>query len=384
MKNKGLMVTLVIFAIIGMLTVVAGIGFGGYMLFNRTKATVTAKLEDVKEASNTVGLEENTVLKPEETVGETKEENKEETAQEPVKQPDEEVKVSLTENDNVSAQTDEDNPANLTLRDDVDLPTVIASTEEDKEDYEENKLNIVFLGDSIIDNFRDETGIVYLVGQGLDANVYNLGIGGISASAKRDFNYYSDEAFTPGEACGVVISKVLAGQVSQDVLPDCTAKDIIAKHLDEIRQADLYVVEYGINDFLAGRNQNNPDDNRDIRTYEGALRMIINCLRKANPNAKIVVTAPSYAEFYRPNGEYIGNSYTLDDGLGSMADYGNKAEYVSGSMDCYFFSLDRQGVGFDNSFETMLDSVHLNAKGREIYASNFIPFLRKEVLGMEE
>ena len=55
-------------------------------------------------------------------------------------------------------------------------------TEEDQTEPEGKGLQLVFLGDSIFDNNRDGTGIPYLTAAQCDADVFNLAIGGSSAS----------------------------------------------------------------------------------------------------------------------------------------------------------------------------------------------------------
>ena len=61
----------------------------------------------------------------------------------------------------------------------------IAPVEINEEVYDENaekNLQIVFLGDSILDGYRDGTGIAYLTGVGCNAKVFNLAMGGTTAA----------------------------------------------------------------------------------------------------------------------------------------------------------------------------------------------------------
>ena len=80
--------------------------------------------------------------------------------------------------------TPSDEPA-PTNEDDIVFPEheqVI--TEEDQTEPQGNELQLVFLGDSIFDNNRDGTGVPYLTGVQCNADVYNLAIGGTTATIK--------------------------------------------------------------------------------------------------------------------------------------------------------------------------------------------------------
>ena len=57
-------------------------------------------------------------------------------------------------------------------------------TEEDQVEPQGNDLQLVFLGDSIFDSNRDGTGIPYLTAVQCNADVYNLAIGGTTATIK--------------------------------------------------------------------------------------------------------------------------------------------------------------------------------------------------------
>lgn len=242
----------------------------------------------------------------------------------------------------------------------------------------DGKIQITFLGDSILDNFRGETGICEQVEKILDAKVYNIAIGGTSASVSRGGLGY-DDSFD--DTCGLGITKVLANRISLDVIMDCKAKEIIREHIEDIKKSDIFVIEYGINDFLACRTRVEMDNLYDPYTYEGALRLMIADLRKINPDAAIVLCQTTYIELYRDNGEYVGNTYTLDNGTGSAMDYnGTMASVVNAVGDLYMFKHEDTGINVYNFNDTVLDGIHLNENGRKIYAENFSKFLADNVI----
>lgn len=349
--STGLLATLIVFAAIGIISV----GYFGVKctmsLIDKINGNAEVAVIEINE-SNDSSIAEPTTANTESGTAESGE--------------------SLQDTQNTSVADNDTNMNDLG----ISVGDFNVSNVRDNSTHEDGKKNVVFLGDSMIDNFRDVDGIAYIVGTALDANIYNLGVGGMAASCSRTTTTFGDEDFR--DFCGITIAKIIAGKIDVNVLPDCTAKKLLVQHIDEIRAADVIFVEYGINDFLSGREQNNPDDRNDYRTYQGALISIFNSLKEACPNAKIVMCAPSYVEFYRDNGEYIGNSITLNNGLGTEEDFGRKAEYVAGLYEnTLFYPLAEQGISMENSYETMLDDVHLNAKGRAIYSENLIKFLER-------
>ena len=261
------------------------------------------------------------------------------------------------------------------------IPETEASNDADISVYDDGKLKITFFGDSILDGFRDETGIAYRVATDLDATVYNLAIGGTCVTPEADAQLENDKWNC---TCGLGMAKALAGEISIDALRDCTATQIMREHLDEIRQSDIFIIEYGINDFMSGKATSSDDYISGMTTYVGALREMVRILQGYFPSAKIIICQPSYLYFYRDNGEYIGDTYSLNNGPGSEFDYAGKAEVVSNEYGTYLYTLDRQGINSYNCEELMIDGVHLNESGRSLYAANLIDLIKHNVLGITE
>lgn len=347
-KNKAFFIVLVVFAVIGLVSLI-GLGVFGLV---KIKERISSGKEKPQEI---------VTIKLEDTEHEKK--------------------------DVVSAQSvaEENSPAGeveiAEALSNVVVPETNASVVEDEVELDPERLQIVFLGDSILDNFRDETGIVYLVGEALDADVINLAIGGTSASIGYD-NDKSNEKWDSTSGAGV--AKAICGIVSPDVLFDCTAKTLIKSHMDDFKNTDIFVIEYGINDFMFGRAMVDLDDLTNPTTYEGALRQMLNAITQTYPNAKIVTCQPSYVEFFRENGEYVGNSYVLNNGPGTEYDYGRKMEMLSKEYGTYFFSFEDNGITMGNASETLLDGVHLNENGRRIYAENLSEFIRDNIINAGE
>lgn len=261
------------------------------------------------------------------------------------------------------------------------LPTTEAQNSEDAMVYQDGKLTVTVFGDSIFDNFRDETGIANKMSYDLDATVYNLAVGGTCATVEPDA-YLEDDRWNC--TCGLGMVKALIGDISIDVLRDCTATQILRDHAEEIKKSDVFIIEYGINDFLSVKPLSSDDYRSGMTTYVGSMREMVRLLQSNFPSARIIICQPSYIFFYKDNGEFIGDTYTLNNGLGTEFDYGGKAEVVANEYGTYYFSLDKQGIDSYNSEEMLIDGIHMSEIGRSLYSSNLTGLIKRNILGIEE
>lgn len=250
-------------------------------------------------------------------------------------------------------------------------------TEEDQIVPTGSELQIVFLGDSIFDNNRDGTGVPYLTSVQCEADVYNLAIGGTSASAEAD-EQMEDENWTSRSLVGVV--KAMTGKIPTDIFAGTRTKEILDSPDVDFSQTDYFVVEYGMNDFFRAVPLSNPDNDFDQKTYAGALRYAVSNLRELAPDATIILCAPNYAQFY--NGDrFIGDGNTLNTGYGTLFDYKGTCQYVAKEQQAEFLDayLDL-GIDGYTAEEYLEDGVHLTAAGRQLYADA----LAKMILRIEE
>ena len=250
-------------------------------------------------------------------------------------------------------------------------------TEEDQIEPTGSELQIVFLGDSIFDNNRDGTGVPYLTSVQCEADVYNLAIGGTSASIERD-EQIENENWTSRSLVGIV--KAMRGDVSTEVFAGSRTKDILDNPNVDFGNTDYFVVEYGINDFFRAVPQNNPDNDFDLKSYAGALRYAASNLREIAPDATVILCAPHYAQFFHGD-RFIGDGNTLNTGYGTLFDYKGTCEYVAKEQQTEFFNA-YQDLGIDGytAEEYLEDGVHLTEAGRQLYADA----LAKKILSIEE
>ncbi len=293
----------------------------------------------------------------------------------------------ITETGEILEKPEEEAPAEATpeatpdiimLTEPLEEPEITAepiAEEVEVEVEDPNALQIVFLGDSIFDASRDGTGVPYLVGEACGANIYNLAIGGTSASVEEG-EAQEYEKWTSRSFVGVVL--MMAGKVNDWPIEGSRAHDVMQTM--DVSKTDYFVIEYGLNDFFRGVPLDNPDRSVDMTTYVGALRVGISQLKELVPTATIVLCSPHYCQFFDDD-TYIGDGNILHNGQGTLFDYKGSCQYVANESGSIFVDnyLDLGIDGYTAS-DYLEDGVHLNSSGRRLYAD----FLARQILKYEE
>lgn len=239
-------------------------------------------------------------------------------------------------------------------------------------------LQIVFMGDSIFDNVRDETGIAHLVAEELDADVYNLGIGGTSGGLRMDkstdFATWNEPNFH-----GVIYS--MEGKITNGLLDGYKAGEVM-QTLDPSK-TDYFVIEYGTNDFLwyiplGSANMGG----RYYNYFSTALIAGMQELKSNYPDAKILFCTPYYEEFWSADrSRFIGDANTTSNGYGTLLDYINVSENsAKKAADGYIDMYDLLGIDLYNINDMTVDGIHPAEATRKMYAH----FVAKAIQDMEE
>lgn len=249
-------------------------------------------------------------------------------------------------------------------------------TEVTPEASDSGRLQIVFLGDSILDGYRNETGIASITGELCNADVYNLAMGGTTAALSQYENAVFEE-WTSRGLQGVV--HAICGNVDAGILNGYRAGEVFATC--DFSKTDYFVIEYGMNDFLSAIPINNDSNTNQEFTYVGALRIAINRLRSSYPDAQIVLCSPNYAQFWGKDGSYLGDGNMVDNGGGTLAAYYRVCGNVSADENTLFLNA-YEGIGLNtySADEYLEDGIHLSEKGRRKYAEK----LSEVILGYEE
>lgn len=240
---------------------------------------------------------------------------------------------------------------------------------------DENKeydMQIVFLGDSILDNDREDGGVASLISENCNAKVYNMAMGGTTAALLPN-EQYNFATWDSRSLLGVV--NAIVGNINKDIFDGYRAGEI----LDEcdFSQTDYFVIEYGINDFLAKVPQSRYLEGGgtlavdEVHTYTGALEAAVQILQDSFPDAKIMLIAPHCCQFFNGN-TFIGDAYSLDYGYGPLVNYARGCGYVyeqhKAENVIFYYAMDESGIDAETADKYLEDGVHLSKEGRQVYA----------------
>ncbi len=254
----------------------------------------------------------------------------------------------------------------------LDSMTIEATTADESgnvesplEEADDSALQIVFMGDSIFDSVRDETGIARQVGVNLQADIYNLSIGGTSCALRMDkvtsMSNWNEPNFT-----GMVYA--MENKVDRGFLDGYKAGEIM-KSLDPSK-TDYFVIQYGTNDFLSYIPIGALDINQQYYFYfSSAYKLGIKELKEHYPDAQIILCTPYYEQFWAADGSYIGDAHMTNNGFGTLMDYIGCVEGVAAEMGVTCLNMyNLSGIDLYSIDKMTEDGIHPNAEARAKYA----------------
>ena len=209
--------------------------------------------------------------------------------------------------------------------------------------------DVVMFGDSIIGNYVGHDSIPGLLSAMTGARTYNCGWGGAAASG------------TEASSGNSVINAYLTKDLSS-IPAEIAARDGIQKRLEDESASSgqnlLFVLHYGINDYLNGRPLDNAADPLDAETFCGALRKMIETLRENRPDAKILLIAPNSITCFENGTRLLGETGT------SLSDYADSvlriaSEYGLPVQDDY-----HDVISAEIAEDYLEDQLHPNEYGR--------------------
>ena len=240
---------------------------------------------------------------------------------------------------------------------------------------EVDPFQIVFMGDSIFDSVRDETGIAYMVGNTLGADVYNLSIGGTCAGVTREKST-AFETWTEPNFTGIVYA--MEGKVARSIVDGYKSGEVMAGLNPS--KTDYFIIQYGTNDFLSYI----PIGAADIAGqyyfyYSTALLTGIRELKANYPNAKIIVCTPYYEQFWSADrSRFIGDVHSVNNGFGTLLDYINCARDVAVMEGCECLNMyELMAIDTYNCEKMTEDGIHPNQEARAKYAGILIEKIKE-------
>lgn len=243
---------------------------------------------------------------------------------------------------------------------------------------------VLFLGDSIIGQYRDETSIPWLVAQQTGMSVVNGDFGGTTMSRQnregRDAYYWDGLSFS--QLAKAVAAQDFGGQQT------IRTKNYVTMHfgdiVDELDRLDLssvrtMVISYGMNDYTTGSPICNPDDPEDPYTMEGAMRTGIGLLQQSYPNLRIIFVSPTYCWwFIDTEGSVVDFCENHDFGGGHLEEYVEAQRKVAQECGVEFLDLYHGYYPNEKLEDWHLyteDGIHPNEAGRRKIAETLATYL---------
>lgn len=223
--------------------------------------------------------------------------------------------------------------------------------------------DIVFFGDSVIGNFNDSTSIPGVVAGFTGAHVYNLGLGGTSATSSDDPKDLGLVSMTEAFLAGDTSLQTDDTQVTEEL------EKYLSDHSDGSEHATCFVISYGLNDYFAGYPIDTPQTDNPASCYIGGLREAVSLLREAYPDCRILLMTPNFCSYYKN-----GTNPQSDVG-GTLADYADAVIQAAEELDAEVLDNYRLGINSKNYDTYLSDGCHPNELGRYIIGRNIISAL---------
>ncbi len=246
-------------------------------------------------------------------------------------------------------------------------------TTQPQQEERQYDMQIVFMGDSILDNDREDGGVASLISDKCNAKVYNMAMGGTTAALLPNEKYSYDE-WESRSLLGVV--NAIVGNISGDIFQGYRAGEILNEC--DFSKTDYFVIEYGVNDFLSRQIPQSiyQADGSTLsidrfHTYCGALETAVSLLQNKFPNAKIMLIAPHYCQIYDA-GNFMGDGYSVNYGYGTLVEFSRIAGYVyeenKDKNVIFYNAFEESGIDAETASKYLEDGVHLSDEGRQVYA----------------
>ena len=162
---------------------------------------------------------------------------------------------------------------------------------------------------------------------------------------------------------------------SKTILDGCQVmyKAYNKKELDNV---DYAIIAYGHNDqyfkppvnALNDRDYCTSDTYFSCKSYKGSYRYMINVLKKANPNVKIILLNCTYSEYDKANNPSYGSNY-------NYSDYRYATKQIAIEMGCKLidpWEHMKQYYDYGKGNVYYKDTVHLSIQGHKVLADYII------------
>lgn len=213
--------------------------------------------------------------------------------------------------------------------------------------YDMSNTDIVILGDSIFGNFSDNTSIQSIVAQYSNANVICNAIGGACAAGIDGIDGYSLESQLNVSEINSKLSFVNSGSSRL-----------------------VFIIEFGINDYINGVAIDNRRSPLDTATYSGAIRAAIDTINTNWPDSEIILLAPGHVIIQNYGAHpFTGHNTVLEE-------YRKAVVSLAKEYDCQYINLCEIGITKENCSDYLYgDQIHYNGRGRYLIGMYLLDYL---------
>lgn len=248
----------------------------------------------------------------------------------------------------------------------------------------DTQAEVLFLGDSIVGQSRDDTSIPALIARQMGTTVANGAFGGTTMSLQNRENRdaYCHDSLSFSQLARAVAAQDFGVQQTIRTRDYVTMNFMdIVDELDTVDYASVktVVITYGMNDYTTGSLISNPLDPEDPYTVEGAMRTGIGFLRQAYPELRIIFMSPTYCWFLNTMGITDETCETNDYGGGYMEDYVEAQRRVAQECGVEFLDLYHDFYPHMEYNDWQLyteDGMHPNEAGRQKIAQTLAAYLQ--------
>ena len=239
---------------------------------------------------------------------------------------------------------------------------------------------IVMMGDSILGQVREDTGVSDVLEKLTGMSVFNGAFGG-SCAARMPEDVRMD--YSRGSLTLVQMAKSIHGDDFR-VQQAGKYRDNLTDYFDDViedyarvnfQDVEIIVIQHGVNDYHAGIPIENPADPYDEYTFLGALRMSVELLKEVNPEARIVLVTPAYSWYV----SVWKTCEEMDYGGGFLEEYVNAELALAGELGVEVIDMyhDFVPTGWEDCALYSQDGIHPNEAGRKLWAERIGDVLMK-------
>lgn len=255
---------------------------------------------------------------------------------------------------------------------------------------DENRLQILFFGDSNIANASEGKTIPERVAEYIECDAYNCAVGGTTAAKINNADYFDH---TADLFCLYNISKIMEIEEYQalldfyDTMP--VNEQMAIEKVDMLTQIkyeeiDYVIISYGVNDYTAGIPADSEEPFEE-NTYEGALRKSVERIQKMCPDSTIIISSITYCS-YTGEEDNKKDGYEYDWGGGYINEYRDAAKRVASEYSNVIFmdNLELLDINASNYNQYLSDGIHFSAMGQKMYTDCLVSIIQENENNKDE